>query len=229
MSLQEPLPTPAVGANPPTVVDDPPPQPPAPVEIPEDMSLGAYQHMMSRIDDYLARPDFDPEAFVRGMRGKVDAVRAMLGFMAAHADWLDAMGKPIVSKAASIRRNRGRLEDYVTHVLRQEKACREEIGESTDSVSIPGHVFRARLRTSTPSVDVEPETATAVEFERFGPEFVSMSRAYSWNKKAIADAAKAGTLPDGLRVRLNPSYWSEFVPMVPEKLEPKTKGRKKKT
>ena len=172
----------------------------------------------------LADPSFDPAAFVQELHDKVDAVHSVIGRMETVAGWLKAVAKPLTSKASALMNNRERLRDYVTHALLTERACRLELGESLHGVSLPGNMFKVRLRESPPALQID-RPATAEDYERF-PNFVSMIRSYSWNSEKIKHSLQDKTLPDGIPAHLTVGHWPEFVANVPEKLESK---RKKKT
>lgn len=237
------LPVPATGAVAPAAEADPPP-----MATPKRRTLMDLVVALAHADDDLAAPDFDPAELVGNIREKVDSVHFVVERMESVATWLRGIVRPLASKASALTNNRERLRAYVVECLLTERACRIEMGEATEEVSLPGDAFKVRLRDSNEALEVA-RAATAEDFERF-PDFVEMKRAYVWKEPEIKAALKAGVklpvvevddpnasadAPEGGKIRhsiparLTQGHWPEWVPNVPEKLEPTKKGRKKKS
>lgn len=234
MLQEQELPIPATGAVAPSCASE--------VNEPEKKrTLLELVATLGEMDEALADPEFDPETFIQGLRDKVDNTHMIIGRMETVAGWLKAVATPLRKKASTMLNNKKRLEAYVAKCLLVERDCRAELGESTASISIPGNIFKVRLRINPPSLEIDRDKvkiraqevykATAEDFEKF-PAFVTVQRRYLWDTQAIKMTlmalTKAGKpLPEGLPARLTRGFKGEFVPNIPEVLEAKKKGKKK--
>ena len=236
--LQEELPVPATGAvAPPSEALTPEVVPvidlPAPIGVTggvdeaRNKSLRELIIALAAADDDLDDPDFSPEALLQGMTGKVDAWHFKLLAWEGRAKYLTdvvrSLVEPISRKISALSNAQTRGLAYVTECLLLERSCRVEMGEKSTAVSLPGEVFKVRLRDNAAALQGPDRPATAEDFEKF-PDFVVAKRSYEWVNAKVKDALKKGSLPKEIPARLTVGHRPEWVPNVPE-LETKRKKK----
>lgn len=192
------------------------PAPPELVEAERSTLLNLVQSMTS-LDEAMGATDFNPEALVGQLKGKVDALKFVLDCMDARASYLKAeVAAPIVKKARAIDNNRDRLRDYIAFCM--------EVGKFE---TLPGDVYRVDLQRTPDRVTLsrppKPEDMQAYP----GMVKVRVERVYSWDGFAIESALKkGGILADDFPGKLESTPFVKFHVNTHEKLAPKPKGKR---
>jgi len=115
------------------------------------------------------------------IRGKVDGCvlfrREILSEIERHEEFSAAH----TERAKTLKNQLSRFEDYVKYIMLKEQFEK-----------LPGQEFEITLTNPPGALQItgEPDEAT---FEQLGPELVSKTIKYSWNKDAIKKAIAAGT------------------------------------
>lgn len=111
------------------------------------------------------------------LSSKVDGLHDWLGKMDAEGERLAADIKTLQDRKKALGNAKQRYLDYIAHTM-----------EANDSIEIFGNTWNVKLgKSEAVETSIEkPDTIHAVNY----PEFVSTK--YTWNKKSIKDAIKAG-------------------------------------
>lgn len=176
---------------------------------------------LASADEDLAFGDFDPEQVVGEIKEKVDAIKAVLDRMEVVSGWLDEQAKPLLKQARTLGKNAERLHKYVAEQMR-----------ANGFDSLPGNVWKVRLKENQPSLIVEREP-TALDFQKW-PNLVKMQRYYEWDNAALKqfildadpDTEWGAKLLNDLPARVIRKLKIEFRANIPEQLEPKKRGKK---
>ena len=165
------------------------------------MTFEELLHDFGCLDDLLCDPEFKPEALVKNMRDKIDALKAVVDRMDNSAEGLEKAAAPLLAKAKAMRNNRKRLMAYITHAMETDDA-------GSEGSFIPGHLWSLRLRkASIPALNIPP--ATPLDYSTYF-ELIDRSVVYSWRNDLVKKSLKSGALPPEFPGKLVTSNYSEF-------------------
>lgn len=136
----------------------------------------------------------DLAAIVGDIRGKTDAIKAVVDALEANAEAIkEKWIKPLKRKADAMLNDADRLKDYV-------KSQMLEHGYE----KLPGNAFSANIQKGTPAVNCSPAEPLATHYLAY-PDFIIQEVNYRWDKRKIKETLDAGVELSFASLRSTPS------------------------